>query len=145
MDLRVERQPSYRGATFGNLTVDGEFFCHTLEDQIREVPGHPVHSWKVKGSTAIPAGRYRVSLEVSPRFGPDTITVHDVPGFVAIRIHGGNDVDDTEGCPLVGSMIDREAGTISGARSAGVLDQLRELVREGLAAGEVWLDVVNPA
>jgi len=145
MELRLERQPSYKAATFGSLLIDGEWFCHTLEDMIREVPGESVASWKVKGHTAIPAGRYRVTLEHSPRFGPDTITVNDVPGFAAIRMHGGNDVDDTEGCPLVGSMIDRETGRISGAKSAGVLDALKVRIHQGLEAGEVWIDVVNPA
>lgn len=142
MNLTLQRQPSYKGATFGNLSIDGEFFCHTLEDQIREIPGVSVKVWKVKGMTAIPAGRYLISLENSPRFGPDTITLNGVEGFVAIRMHGGNDVDDTEGCPLVGSMIDREAGRISGAKSAGVLDELKTRIKQ--ASGPVWIDVVNP-
>lgn len=145
MNITLQRQPSYKEATFGNLAIDGEFFCHTLEDEIREIPGEPVESWKIHGKTAIPAGRYRVSLEYSPKFGPDTITIHNVPGFVGVRVHGGNKVEDTEGCPLVGSMIDREACRISGAQSAGVLLALKAKIRAGLNRGEVWIDVVNPS
>ncbi len=144
MNLTLQRQPSYKGTTFGSLNIDGEFFCHTLEDQIREIPGKDVAIWKVKGVTAIPAGRYRITLEASPRFGTDTITVNDVPGFVGVRVHGGNTVADTEGCPLVGSMIDREAGRISGAKALGVLEALKAKIRTGLESGEVWMDVVNP-
>jgi hypothetical protein len=35
------------------------------EDEIREIPGRPVAEWKVHGKTAIPAGRYRITLEAS--------------------------------------------------------------------------------
>ena len=144
MNLELIRQPSYKAATFGNLAIDGEFFCHTLEDEIREIPGRPVAEWKIHGKTAIPAGRYRITLEASPRFGTDTITINNVPGFVGVRVHGGNTVADTEGCPLVGSLIDREACRISGAQASGVLTALKAKIREGLNHGEVWMDVVNP-
>ena len=30
MNLELQRQPSYKGTTFGELLVDGEWFCHTL-------------------------------------------------------------------------------------------------------------------
>lgn len=29
MILTLARQPSYKEATFGNLDIDGGFFCHT--------------------------------------------------------------------------------------------------------------------
>lgn len=144
MLIRLERDPSYKGATFGNLFIDEKWFSHTLEDEIREIVGQPVEQWKIHGKTAIPAGRYPITLEYSPKFGPDTITVHDVDGFVGVRVHGGNTVADTEGCPLVGSMIDREACRISGAQAAGVLRDLKAKIRAGLNRGDVWLDVVNP-
>lgn len=142
--LTLQRQPSYKETTFGSLDIDGDWFCHTLEDMIREIPGVPVAQWKVKKKTAIPAGRYRITLEDSPRFGPDTITLHDVDGFDYIRMHGGNDIDDTEGCPVVGSMIDREACRIAGAQTAGVLRDLKARIRAGLGRGEVWIEVKNP-
>lgn len=145
MKLRLESQPSYKGATFGELYVDDDWFCHTLEDQVREIPGVDVRIWKVKGVTAIPAGTYRVTLEHSPRFGPDTLTLHEVPGFNLIRMHGGNTVADTEGCILVGSRCDREAGTIAGAKADGVLDKLKDVVRAALARGEdVSIEVRRP-
>lgn len=145
MNIELQRQPSYKGATFGELLVDGEWCCHTLEDQIREIPGVDVRVWKIKAVTAIPSGRYRVTLEDSPRFGADTLSLADVPGFEKIRIHGGNTAADTEGCILVGSRCDREAGTIAGAKVDGVLDKLKTIVGEAIQRGdEVWIDVRLP-
>lgn len=146
MECVLRRSPTVNEATFGQWFIDGSFECYTLEDAIREVAGKPVEEWKIPGQTAIPAGRYRLTLEHSPRFGPDTITVHKVPGFVGVRVHGGNDVDDSEGCPLVGDRIDKAAGTISGAASRGVLKRLKEKIRKAIEAGEeVWLTVENPS
>lgn len=145
MNITLQRQPSYKGTTFGELLIDGDWFCHTLEDQIREVPGKDVRTWKVKAVTAIPSGTYRVTLEDSPRFGPNTITINGVPGFRDIRMHGGNTTEDTKGCPIVGSRCDREAGRIAGAVTDGVLAKLKARVREALDRGEdVFIDVRLP-
>jgi len=99
-----------RTATVGDLFVNGELECRTLEDPVRERLGVPVALWKVAGDTAIPKGRYRVTLEHSPNFGPDTLTIHEVPGFTDIRSHAGNTVGDTRGCPLVGQRIQPASG-----------------------------------
>ncbi|WP_223688366.1 DUF5675 family protein, partial [Streptococcus pneumoniae] len=76
----------------------------------------------------MPSGRYRVTLDTSPRFGPETLTINDVPGFTGVRIHGGNDADDTEGCIIVGDSIDRQKSTISGAQLHGVLKRLKDKI-----------------
>jgi len=104
----------------------------TLEDTVRDV--------KIHGQTAIPAGRYKVELQNSPRFGADTITLLDVPNFQHIRIHGGNDVDDTEGCPLVGLEL-TESG-IKGGTSLPALRMLKALVKAAiLEKQDVWIEV----
>ena len=129
--------------TFGELRVDGRRLCHTLEDRLREVPGQPVEAWKVHGATAIPAGTYRLSLEHSPRFGPDTLTVHAVPGFAGVRMHAGNTVADTEGCPLLGLAVNADG--IAPGSSRPAVDLVKAVVRQGMAAGPgVLLDVRNP-
>lgn len=145
MEIELARQPSAKETTFGDLYVDGVFECYTLEDQIREIAGRPVAEWKIHGRTAIPAGRYRVTLENSNRFGPDTITINDVPGFAAIRMHGGNSAADTEGCVLVGDKVDLAAAKISGAKFAHVLDGLKETIGEAMHdLEEVWITIGNP-
>lgn len=145
LELELFRAPSFNGATLGWLLADGEQFCRTLEDEIREVRGKPVSAWKVPGKTAIPAGRYRVTLETSRRFGEDCPTINGVEGFTAIRIHGGNDAGDTEGCVLVGDQVGDDGGSISGGKLRGVLARLREMVRSRLSAGaECWITIRNP-
>ena len=128
--------------TFGKLFADGQFLVYTLEDEVREVQGQPVASWKIKGQTAIPSGEYRITLEHSPRFGPNTLTVHDVPGFVGVRIHAGNTVADTEGCPLLGMAVN--AHGIVGGTSSPAVKLVKQLVGAAIARGElVLMDVVN--
>lgn len=129
--------------TFGRLLADDEHrLCYTLEDEVREIPDMPVADWKIKSATAIPAGRYRLTLEYSQRFGPDTLTVHDVPGFTYIRMHAGNTEADTDGCPLLGMEIDPSG--IVGGTSRPAVKLVQYLVREAIdREEEVWLTVNN--
>lgn len=141
MEMIVQREPSKNGATLGRLYVNGEAFCDTLEDVIREVDGRPVSEWKIHGKTAIPQGRYRVTMEPSPKFGLNTLTLNDVPGFSLIRVHAGNDAEDTEGCLLVGGR--NTNSTIANSRNT--LVNLKVKVLTALQNGEqVWIEYQNP-
>lgn len=80
--------------TIGELYIEGEYFCDTLEDTVREK--------KIAGKTAIPYGKYEVIVNRSPRFKRELPLLLDVPNFTGIRIHRGNDAEDTSGCILVG-------------------------------------------
>ncbi len=132
MRLSLCRQPSGVSCTEGDLYVNGVWECFTLEDVVR--------AEKIPGKTAIPEGVYRITLENSPKFGPETITVNDVPGFTSIRIHAGNTDADTEGCPLVG--LRRGPDSIYDSRKA--LAALKAKVKLGLeGGGEVFLSVEN--
>lgn len=142
MNLLLQRHPTVHDTTLGELFVDGVNSSDTLEDAIREVPGEPVASWKIPGQTAIPAGRYPLKLVDSQRFGPDTISIEDVPGFDAIRIHGGNWAADTHGCVLVGTA-DPNGGSL--AHSQLALKALKAVLVPRLKAGEdSWIEVRNP-
>lgn len=139
MRITVIRNPSTPRGTIGSLTTsEGVFLCNTLEDPVREVAGRSVENWKIKGATAIPRGTYRVIFSRSPKFGPDTLSVLDVPGFTHIRIHAGNTADDTEGCLLVGTAT--AAGTLQGSRIA--LEALKQRLHGVIDSGDsVWLEV----
>ncbi len=138
MNLVLQRDPSRNGFTPGELLVDGEHECYTCEDKIREVPGVPVEEWKITRETAIPAGRYRVTVTFSTRFQRDLPLLCEVPGFGGIRIHPGNTAADTEGCILPGAIC-----TATGVgQSRNAFDGLFEKLKT--ADGEVWITVMNP-
>jgi hypothetical protein len=144
----LQRTHTNGPATFGKLYADGEFVCYTLEDELRELPGRPVSDWKIKAATAIPSslhtGRaYPFTTEYSPRFGPNTLTIHDVPGFAGVRMHAGNTPADTEGCPLLGMAITKTG--IAGGASRPAVQAVKALMQAANAAGRACtLDVTNP-
>jgi hypothetical protein len=96
MNIDLIRREFTKFSTIGDFIIDGEWFCFTLEDMVRE-PGV-----KIPGKTAIPEGRYRVMVDQSNRFKRAMPHILDVPGFDGIRIHNGNYPRDTEGCVLLG-------------------------------------------
>ncbi len=143
MNVRVIREPSVGGTTFGVVFIDGTFFGYSLEDEVREKPGQPIHSWKVDGQAAIPVGRYKLALTMSPKFGRVTPEVLNVTGFEGIRIHPGNAPADTEGCLLLGKQRNDVDGTILLSKVA--CDAFQALLAGALNRGEpCWLQVENP-
>lgn len=113
---RIARRDTY---TIGHLYIDGRYFCDTIEDKDRglcqDMQPSVIRATKRKGVTAIPTGRYRVTLDVrSPKFSQKKYEKNygfcdgylprliNVPGFEGVLIHVGNTAKDTEGCLLVG-------------------------------------------
>lgn len=122
MKLKLLRNRFHKDYTVGQLYIDDEFFCFTLEDEVREKDGEPVEKWKVKAETAIPRGIYDVVFQDSPKFGPDTLTLLKVPGFSHIRIHSGNTAKDTEGCIIVGYRVNSKGVIIPGTTRPALAD-----------------------
>lgn len=109
MKLQVIRSHFLPECTIGNLYVNGDEFCYTLEDVVREGP-------KVPNLTAIPYGTYNVVLDQSTRFKRLMPHILNVPGFDGIRIHSGNTDKDTEGCILLGQTWDGKSDFIGNSR-----------------------------
>ena len=86
MLIKLIRNRPQGKALFGQLYVDGVFFCDTLENT----------------DYAIPTGFYRLRVTMSPRFRIYLPLLDGVIGRTGIRIHAGNTIDHTEGCILVG-------------------------------------------
>lgn len=138
MELELRRDDFNTACTIGKLYADGIYACESLEDRVREVDGQPVASWKIKGETAIPRGRYRVVVNHSQRFGRELPQLLEVPGFEGIRIHPGNTAANTEGCILVGT----ERGPDSVLHSRDAFAELFTDIQGALAGGEqVWITV----
>lgn len=127
MQIVIKRMVFTEKATIGEMFIDSAVSreCFTLEDMVRTGP-------KVPGKTAIPAGTYRVVIDMSTRFGREMPHVLDVPGFSGIRIHAGNRPEDTEGCIILGQGKGRDAVNDSKAAVLIFTDKLRK----ALAAGE---------
>lgn len=132
MKFTLQRGQSKHGVTLSRLNLGEKFICDVLEDEVREVKGQSVDQWKVHGKTAIPAGTYEIVAQDSPRFGPDTLTLLNVPGFKYIRVHAGNSAEDTEGCLLPGIRMSETR--VASSRAA--LAHIRELVLPALQRGE---------
>ena len=111
--IRKYKLPSY---TIGKLYIDGEYLCDTIEDKDRNLyQGMDlklIKQKKVYGETAIPYGRYKVTLKVqSPKFAATKQyekcqgyipRLEKVPGFEGILVHIGNYAKDSYGCILLG-------------------------------------------
>lgn len=149
MELRLKRIAKKETYTIGRLYVDGEYFCDTIEDKDRglrqDLSLKENTAMKVKGVTAIPTGRYQVTLGVrSPRFAqkkqyefckgylPRLI---GVPAFDGVLIHIGNTAKDSEGCILVGQ--NKAVGKV--LNSGETFRRLYNVLK--IQSGIIWLTV----
>ena len=106
VNLTLERKYFRETYTIGRLSLNGEYFSDTLEDKTRDLnhdgdlddPGEE----KVYGETAIPYGRYKITVVKSPKFKRMLPYIHNVWGFEGILIHRGRYPIHTSGCVLVG-------------------------------------------
>jgi hypothetical protein len=134
MKLELLRRWLTDVCTIGELYVNGEFECFTLEDVVREQ--------KIHSRTAIPAGEYQVVITPSARFKKDLPLLLNVPNFSGIRIHPGNTAADTEGCILVGTKkFENRIGESRVAFSL-LLPKIREALKDG---GTVAINVKGVA
>lgn len=107
---RIALRPTY---TIGRLYIDGEYFCDTVEDTVRDLDrdGRFANGeQKVYAQTAIPYGTYAVEVTYSPKFCRELPLLKDVPHFTGIRIHRGNTAGDSAGCIIVGE--NKEVGKV---------------------------------
>lgn len=143
MKLKLIRKYKKTTYTIGELYINGQLFCSTLEDKDRGLTSamteDEIFDVKVKGKTAIPTGTYTVSFSYSPHFKKYMLAVNGVRGFSGIRIHAGNDANDTEGCILVGKNT--KVGQLTCSRST--LAELTLVIRAALHGGQkIELEII---
>ena len=114
--ILVKRREKKSKYTIGKLLINGVFNENTLEDSDRgltqSMSEDEVKKKKIHSQTAIPAGTYKVNMNiVSPKFKNRSWAkpysgklprLVNVPGFDGVLIHPGNQSSDTSGCLLVG-------------------------------------------
>jgi hypothetical protein len=134
LELHLQRTSLLADRTLGSITRNGVHQVFTCEDKVRPA------GVKVANETAIPAGRYRVTVEHSPTFGKHLPRLQAVPGFAGILIHGGNGPQDSRGCILVGRQQDKTKIWDCAPAVQKLIDMI-ELTTE--ARGQVWLTISN--
>jgi len=149
MKLTLNRHPDGLSCTIGDLLIDGEVLCHTLEPSQKATTLPTDIQALSKG--AIPAGTYDVAITPSALAARGELwspcgdhllpLLVNVPGFDGIRIHAGNTGLDTRGCILVGSWLGGEF--LSGSREA--LTALMVKLIDAKDAGEsISIEVCDP-
>ena len=122
----IRNQPQGK-ALFGQLYVDGEYFCDTLENT----------------DYAIPTGFYRLRVTMSPRFKIFLPILDGVIGRSGIRIHAGNTIQDTEGCILVGEADLPNLRLLSSLKTLHRLCDIL-LYQQNYTKDETYIEVSEP-
>lgn len=118
MELTLKRIALRSEYTIGKLYVNGEYVADTIEDTVRDLDKDGKFAngeVKIPGKTAIPYGRYEVTMKVrSPKYSnftkyswakkydgylPRLLNVYQFDG---VLMHVGNSALDSEGCIIVG-------------------------------------------
>lgn len=144
MILKLIRRKVTKDATLGELLVEDDFECYTLEDLPRKT--------KVKGETCIPKGTYQIKFRevetpMTKRYRDKYpwfnwhLEVCDVPNFTNVYIHIGNNKNHTDGCILVGQTQDVKESFIG--HSMFAFKALYSKVRQDLENGVDVLLVVE--
>lgn len=123
---RIARRPTY---TIGRLYIDGKRISDTIEDRDRGLDDSMsearIRELKVYGMTAIPTGRYRISLTKSEKFKNRVWAkaykglipiLENVKGFTGIRIHPANTAEELLGCIAPG--VNTSVGRVSNSKAA---------------------------
>ena len=134
---RIALRPTY---TIGRLYVDGNYFCDTLEDTVRDLNKDGKFDngeKKVYAKTAIPYGTYEIKWTYSPRFKNYTPQLMNVPSFEGIRIHAGNTSADTEGCLILGE--NKQVGKVLNSRAT--INKFYPIIKKACSNGKVTIEI----
>ena len=132
INLLLIRDTFTEKSTIGQLYLNGELFCDTLENP-----------WKdnAKNISCIPEGEYDVRLRL-PRESATREYIHllvkEVPNRDWILFHRGNTAKDTRGCILVGKGTEQDI-VYNSTLSMDLL--IKEILH--LGAGNIKLIIKN--
>lgn len=152
LELTLHRKWKKDNYTIGNLYIDDEFFCNTLEDKDRNLfqgmSKSDIEKRKVYSKTAIPYGRYRITLKVqSPKYSKKKQyekcngylpRLLNVPCFEGVLLHIGNFPQDSAGCILLGKNEIKGAVVNSTTYFWKLYDILKKADDEGK---QIWITI----
>lgn len=154
MELTLHRKWKKNGYSIGLLYVNGVYLCDTLEDTDRgldqSMTTKEIQERKVYCETAIPYGRYEITMKVqSPKY--KTYKQYQkckgylprlkyVKGYEGVLMHIGNYPKDSCGCILVGK------NEVKGAVVNSTLWfwKLYDLLKEASDRGEKIYITIHP-
>lgn len=133
--LLVDRAWKKADYTISRFFVQGERWCECLEDTDRGLKDtmrtEEIKEKKIYGKTAIPSGKYVVTLTYSPKFRKNLPLVNDVRCFSGIRFHAGNTAADSCGCLLLGKNTKVGMVTNSTYWTNKLIDKINEALKHG--------------
>lgn len=150
MEIEVKRIAKREKYTIGRLYVDGVKVCDVIEDKDRGLTSdmtlQQIKNIKVNSQTAIPTGRYKVTLNIqSPTFSKKAYyknfcngflpRIQNVPGFDGILIHRGTNQDSSSGCLIVG--YNTVVGQVTDSQKA--FEKLYNILKS--AKGEIYITI----
>lgn len=152
MEIILKRLYKKDDYTIGKLYLNSEYFCDTLEDKVRDLNKdgdlNDEGEGKVYGKTAIPYGRYEVTMKVqSPKYskrasylwcGGYLPRLLNVPHFEGILMHAGNSAEDSQGCLICGE--NKVKGRV--INSMATLKRLYPKLKSASDRGEeIWMTI----
>ena len=147
MIVTVKRIFNCNKYCISHIYIDGEYICDGIEDTDRmlnnEMGLSEIMKIKVPRKTAIPTGKYRLTLNVvSPKFqkykyymffcSAKMPRVLEVPGYEGILIHKGVDQNSSAGCLIVG--YNKIKGKVINSQEA--FEKLYEILNTANKKGE---------
>ena len=137
MKICLYRKYKKNNYTIGQLFINNEYFSDCLEDTDRGLTSsmgiEEIKRIKVPGNTCIPYGTYKITITYSPKFKKNLPLINDVKGFEGIRIHSGNNNNDTSGCLLLG-FNKIKGGVIN---SKVTVDKFIDIIQKTINSGEI--------
>lgn len=129
MLLTLYRGPSSDKGTFGMLCMGDFPLCVTAEDPWND---------NKPNISCIPEGSYNFVRRFSPRHRHHW-HILNVPNRELVLIHGGNTINDTEGCILIGRSFSHLGNLPSVMQSQDTMQILREEIPD-----EGVIEIINP-
>lgn len=146
METYLHRKNLNEKNTEGNFYIPDEtgklkWFCNTLEDKVRALPGQWTENCKVFAETAIPYGRYKLLVTWSPHFGRKLTAVLNVPSFTGVRIHNGTTEKNSEGCILVSYHDNDTTHSLVNERNA--MNDICDIIDKKQVSEDCWINIVS--